>query len=86
MTKDWQGLIKIIETEVASLKRLTPPTSLASLVRKGLGVKEAQVAVFKRAVTAVQAGMPPLQAGLTIVATAPDDSRIWAKVGVSVCQ
>jgi hypothetical protein len=85
MVKDWSAAVKIEEIEIAALKRLTPPATLAPLVRRGLAAKAAQVAVFKHALAAVRTGTPPLQAAF-LLAKAPDDSLIWAKVGVAVCR
>jgi hypothetical protein len=83
--KGWKALVKIEETEIVSLKRLVPPSKLAPLVRTGLADKAKQVTVYKSALAKVQAGMPLLQAA-SLMTAAPDDSRVWAKVGVAVCQ
>ena len=83
--KGWQSMITIEETEIAALKRLTPPATLAPLVREGLADKEKQVTVFKRALAKMQAGTPPLQAAF-LIAAAPDDLRVWTKIGVAACE
>jgi hypothetical protein len=82
--KYWNAEITIEETEIAALERLTPPASLASLVRRGLADKHIQVTLTKRAVAKVKSGTPLIQAAL-LIATAPNDSHVWANVGLSVC-
>lgn len=81
----YEALANIGASEIAGLKRLTPPSSIAPLVNVALADKARVLVAVRRAVAKLEAGASTLQAAL-IIAAAPSDSRIWAQIGLSVCK
>jgi hypothetical protein len=78
--------VKIERAEVKSLKRLSPPTKLTSLVKRGMKVKARQIAIMTSLVKDATNGTLSFQKIFGKLLAMPQDTAIWRKVGAPVCQ
>jgi hypothetical protein len=77
---------KIESAEVAALKKLRPPVTLATVVRQGLAAKAKQIAIIRSAAHKASSGTLSFQQIMSTLIAMPQDGATRRKAGAAVCQ